>query len=297
MAKGHRMAFGTGIIGWVAERGEHILANDVRREPRFMPSALSATLSELAVPVRLTGEVVAVLNVESDRLDAFDEGDVVALDGIASQVAAAIQNARLFDEKVRALRNLEILQEITNVLNSDLELDVLLERIARRSVEAVRPAQMGAVLLYDGESLRVRSSFGYLQPAALGKVQPGLPRRAARQRVRERARPPGGLGRRASAAGPRGIPPSARRPEASIRAARCASPSRCRRRSSASCCWRAPRARTTSRSTTSASPPPWPRRPPSRWATRCACGASWRWTGSGRSTSRTSATSCAAPSP
>jgi len=121
--------------------------------------------------VRLSGQVVAVLNVESDRVDGFDEGDVVALDGIAAQVASAIQNARLFDEKVRALRNLEILQEITNVLNSELELDVLLERIARRSVEAVRPAQMGAVLLYDGESLRVRSSFGYLQPAALGAVR------------------------------------------------------------------------------------------------------------------------------
>jgi hypothetical protein len=36
-------------------------------------------------------------------------------------------------------------------------------------VEAVRPAQMGAVLLYDGEALRVRSSFGYLQPAALAR--------------------------------------------------------------------------------------------------------------------------------
>jgi len=170
MPKGHRMPFGTGMIGWVSEHGQHILANDVRREPRFVASALGATLSELAVPVRLTGEVVAVLNVESDRLDAFDEGDVVALDGIAAQVASAIQNARLFDEKVRALRNLEILQEITNVLNSDLELDVLLERIARRSVEAVRPAQMGAVLLYDGEALRVRSSYGYPHPKALDKV-------------------------------------------------------------------------------------------------------------------------------
>src|SRR4029079_7007174 len=83
--KGHRMAFGQGIIGWVAEHGEHILASDVRREPRFVPSSLSSTLSELAVPVRLSGQVVAVLNVESDRVDAFDEGDVVALDGIASQ--------------------------------------------------------------------------------------------------------------------------------------------------------------------------------------------------------------------
>jgi signal transduction histidine kinase/putative methionine-R-sulfoxide reductase with GAF domain len=171
MPRGHRMPFASGIIGWVAERGEHILANDVRREPRFLPSALGGTQSELAVPVRLAGQVVAVINVESDHVDAFDQGDVVALDGIASQVASAIQNARLFDEKVRALRNLEILQEITNVLNTELELHVLLERIARRSVEAVRPAQMGAVMLYDGESLRVRSSFGYTRPEALEKVR------------------------------------------------------------------------------------------------------------------------------
>ena len=101
------------------------------------------------MPVRLTGEVVAVLNVESDRVDAFDEGDVVALDGIASQVASAIQNARLFDEKVRALRNLEILQEITNVLNSDLELDVLLG--AHRA-----PQRGGGAAGADGRGAAVR---------------------------------------------------------------------------------------------------------------------------------------------
>ena len=106
------------------------------------------------MPVRLEGEVVAVINLESDRLDAFDEGDVVAVDGIAAQVASAIRNARLFEEKVRALRSLEILQEITNVLNSDLDLDALIGRIARRSVEAVRAAQMGAVLLFHEDGLR-----------------------------------------------------------------------------------------------------------------------------------------------
>ena len=115
--------------------------------------------------------MVAVINVESDRLDAFDEGDVVAVDGIAAQVASAIRNARLFEEKVRALRNLEILQEITNVLNSDLDLDALIGRIARRSVEAVRPAQMGAVLLFHEDTLVVRSSFGYEHPEALAAVR------------------------------------------------------------------------------------------------------------------------------
>ena len=168
------MPFGVGIIGWVAEHGQYVLASDVRREPRYRPAKMEATLSELAVPVRLLGEVVAVINVESDRLDAFDEGDVVAVDGIAAQVASAIRNARLFEEKVRALRNLEILQEITNVLNSDLDLDALIGRIARRSVEAVRPAQMGAVLLFHEDTLVVRSSYGYERPEALAAVRLGF---------------------------------------------------------------------------------------------------------------------------
>jgi len=167
LPKNHRVKYGQGILGWVVERGEYVLANDVNREPRFARSAMQATRSELAVPVRLSGEVVAAINVESDRLNAFDEGDLVALDAIAAQVAAAIRNARVFAEKLRALRNLEIVQDITNVLNSDLDLDALLDRIARRSVEAVRSAQMGAVLLYDGEALRVRSSHGFPRPSAL----------------------------------------------------------------------------------------------------------------------------------
>ena len=142
---------------------------------------MTATLSELAVPVRLAGDVVAVINVESDRLDAFDDGDLLALDGIAAQVASAIRNARLFDEKVRALRNLEILQEITNVLNSDLDLDALLERIARRSVEAVRPAQMGR-----GAPLRLRPARACARasatptPTRCGRVPHGSSTRGCR---------------------------------------------------------------------------------------------------------------------
>jgi signal transduction histidine kinase len=171
MPKGHRMPFGAGIIGWVAENGDYVLANDVRREPRFVRARMEATLSELAVPVRLMGEVVAIINVESDRLEAFDDGDVVALDGIASQVASAIRNARLFEDKVRTVRGLEILQEITTVLNSDLDLDAVLGRIARRSVEAIKAAQMGAVLLFDEDHLVVRSSYGYPEAEALAHVR------------------------------------------------------------------------------------------------------------------------------
>jgi GAF domain-containing protein len=165
------LRFGDGVVGWAAERGERALVRDVRSEPRFQPAGARHALSALAVPVKLAGEVVAVIAAESDLAGAFDFSDVIALDAIAAQVASGIRNARLFEEKVRALRSLEILQETTNVLNSDLDLDALLLRIARRSVEAVKPARMGSVLLYDGDALTVRSSFGYPRPEALARVR------------------------------------------------------------------------------------------------------------------------------
>jgi putative methionine-R-sulfoxide reductase with GAF domain len=59
MPLAHRIEFGRGMIGWVAEHGQYLLANDVRKEPRFFAAHMTATLSELVVPVRLGGDVVA----------------------------------------------------------------------------------------------------------------------------------------------------------------------------------------------------------------------------------------------
>jgi len=87
LPKGHRVPFGTGIVGWVAQHGQYVLASDVRREPRFHRAGREETLSELAMPVRLEGEVVAVINLESDRLDAFDEEDRAGLEKIVALFA------------------------------------------------------------------------------------------------------------------------------------------------------------------------------------------------------------------
>ncbi len=200
-------------------------------------------------------------------------------------MASAIRNARLFDEKVRALRNLEILQEITNVLNSDLDLDALLERIARRSVEAVRPAQMGAVLLYDGGTLR--GAVELRLPAARRRwravrlaFHEGLPG----QRVRERPGPPRALALRRAEAARHAVPPSAEAAgERRAAAARSACPIALPQEKLGVLLLESATGPTRSSPTTCASRPPWPTRRPSPSATRCACAASWRWTASARS--------------
>ncbi|HIC89415.1 MAG TPA: GAF domain-containing protein, partial [Anaerolineae bacterium] len=86
-----------GIIDWVALHGETLLANDVTQEPRYVCS-FSETRSELCVPIKRGDRVLGVLNVECTRLAAFDQSDVMAMETLAGRLAAAIENARLYNQ-------------------------------------------------------------------------------------------------------------------------------------------------------------------------------------------------------
>jgi len=105
----HRLALGQGMVGWVALHGKTLLSNDVSQEPHYVNlyPKRQATRSELSVPIRTADEILGVLDVQSPRLDAFDDNDVMALEALANQIAIAIENARLFAEVQSALRRLE----------------------------------------------------------------------------------------------------------------------------------------------------------------------------------------------
>jgi signal transduction histidine kinase len=50
------------------------------------------------LPLQLKGQVIGVLEVESDRRSAFDESDMTVLQSLTNQVAVAIENARLYEQ-------------------------------------------------------------------------------------------------------------------------------------------------------------------------------------------------------
>lgn len=93
------------LIGWCVEHGQAHLANDVQADARYLPHlALPATRAELVVPLRIGKRVLGVLDLQSDRANAFDEEDVLALQGLADQLAIAIRNADLFEAIQQARR-------------------------------------------------------------------------------------------------------------------------------------------------------------------------------------------------
>jgi two-component system nitrate/nitrite sensor histidine kinase NarX len=82
----------------VTQSGELLLIPDVSENPWYFAVPDTKVCSELCVPLISKGEVIGVLDAESDRLDAFDESDVVILQTLANQAAVAIENARLFEQ-------------------------------------------------------------------------------------------------------------------------------------------------------------------------------------------------------
>ncbi len=141
-----------GIIPWVARTGEMVVANDVEREPRYRPSSLPPenTRSELAVPLIFMGEVLGVLDVQSDRLNAFGEDDRFLFEALADNIAGAMRNAALYRSESWRREVAEGMHEIAGLLSADADLEQVLHAILEKLYN-VLPCDVAAIWLLDEE--------------------------------------------------------------------------------------------------------------------------------------------------
>ena len=153
---------GQGIVGWVVQQGQPLLANDVSQEPHYRSADVwSDTQAELAVPLRVENQIVGVLDVQSDQTNAFDEDDVFVLQALADQVAVAIGNASLYDLERQRRQMAEIQRELAQVLSSTLELDTLLNLVLVLLAQAI-DCDAALILLRDGDTLTIQAAQGDL---------------------------------------------------------------------------------------------------------------------------------------
>jgi len=144
-----------GITGHVAASGEPYLANDVAQDPRYIQDGLlSETRSELAMPIKVGERVIGVLDLNSDRLAAFDEDDLFITRSLADQLAVGLENARLYEATEQRVAELEAIRRASLGLTSSLELSEVLETILETSMELAYEAKDTHIFLFDGTHLR-----------------------------------------------------------------------------------------------------------------------------------------------
>jgi GAF domain-containing protein len=112
--QGHSLTIGMqGIVGYVAAQKKPRIALDVGTDAVFFNNPdLPLTRSEVALPLLIRNKILGVLDIQSDRPQAFSMDDIDVLQTLSDQIAVAIENARLLDETQAAIMQLEALTSL-----------------------------------------------------------------------------------------------------------------------------------------------------------------------------------------
>lgn len=131
------LSLGEGISGLVAQTGQAMLIPDVSAEPRFVEGALFGQMrgSFICVSLRIRGgEILGVLNAHRPDPQEFTGVDLDQFQAVANQVAAALENAQLYQRT----KELSSRDDLTGLFNrraffENLEKEVQRARRYRRA--------------------------------------------------------------------------------------------------------------------------------------------------------------------
>jgi GAF domain-containing protein/HAMP domain-containing protein len=120
-----QIKFGSGITGWVAEHRRSLRIRDVSEDPRYIQASAN-TRSELAIPLIYRNELLGVLNVESEQVDAYTENDEEMLGTLGGSLAAIIANARLLEQiRIQAERE-RLINEVAGKIRRSTDIQSIL---------------------------------------------------------------------------------------------------------------------------------------------------------------------------
>jgi len=111
LERNHRLKIGEiGIVGNVSYSGTPRVALDTGDDAVFFNNPdLPKTRSEMAAPLKVSNQIVGVLDIQSIDSNAFSQDDIEVFTALADQVAIAIENVRLFENTQKSLTETETL--------------------------------------------------------------------------------------------------------------------------------------------------------------------------------------------
>lgn len=168
-----RLPVSAGIAGHVFGSGKTLMLGDAYADQRFNPDidrqSGFRTKSIIAAPLRhVSGRVLGVLEVLHRKVDAFTNDDRSLVEGVATQIAAVLDNVLLLEqlrarseELAQRVRDLDLLFGLERAASSSDQQVDLLERILQTAIDSVG-ARAGSILVAEEErdSLYFRNTKG-----------------------------------------------------------------------------------------------------------------------------------------
>lgn len=149
-----RIPVGQGVTGRCAESGEVVLTHDVTELDDYIEGVPGA-VSEIALPLKVDGRVIGVLNAETGTRAAYSEDHVRPLTVVAQQAAVVIRAAQLNEE----MRQLAVTDPLTGLYNRRH----FVERLNHEVRRAQRYGECVALMLVDCDHLKaINDRHGHL---------------------------------------------------------------------------------------------------------------------------------------
>ncbi len=150
-----------GVVAWVACHGETLLSNDVQSDPRYRPLAapVADARAQLAVPLVFGGDVLGVLDVQSDQPNAFTQEDRFVFEALADSIAIAIRNANLYQSERWRRQVADRMRDVALLLSAGIELDEVLDEILS-ALEKLVPCDASAIWLMQEDVLCLSAVHG-----------------------------------------------------------------------------------------------------------------------------------------
>lgn len=114
------LEIGEGMIGLAAKTGKTQICSDSNKDPNWVQKANELTRSELSIPIMSGNKLIGVLDIQSDELNAFNQGDVVAMETLCTQISIGIENANLFKKAQFEIEERKIIAKKLKKLNTKL---------------------------------------------------------------------------------------------------------------------------------------------------------------------------------
>jgi putative methionine-R-sulfoxide reductase with GAF domain/HAMP domain-containing protein len=142
LAQKHRLPLGQGLVGKAAATKTAVLAPNVRQNPNWLPNPLLAeTEAEVAVPIILGTAVLGVLDVQQNQVNSLSETDSNLLQSIANQMAAALNNARIYRQTQRQAEREMLINKISQQLQYATTVEAVLQIATEELGQAVAAEQ------------------------------------------------------------------------------------------------------------------------------------------------------------
>lgn len=144
------------LVARAARTKQGAIANDVTKEPDFLPNPLLPdTKAEMAIPISIGDTVLGVLDVQADYINRFTDEDIAIKTTLAQQVAISLQNVQNFAQAQHQAERESMLNLIGQQIQSADSVEAVLQITARELSHALHSKDT-RVILRDIESADTR---------------------------------------------------------------------------------------------------------------------------------------------